>query len=134
MGQNKQTLGQGRDPSFPRLLGDRRCLDFVNTIESPLGKHPEEYLHDYADLVRWSRHVDALNDDTAALLLAEAEQQPEESVDVFAQALVLREALTALFTAIAHGKAPDPADLDLSPANLPQLIVIHSVAPTGRSL
>jgi predicted RNA-binding Zn ribbon-like protein len=112
MGQNKQFSGQGRDPAFPRLLGDRLCLDFANTVESPLGKHPEEFLHDYADLVRWSRHVGALDDDTTALLLAEGAQQPEESMDVFAQALVLREALTAIVTAIAHGKAPDPTDLD----------------------
>ncbi len=112
MGQNKQLSGQGHDPAFPRLLGDRRCLDFANTVESPLGAHPEEFLHEYADLVRWSRHVDALDDDATALLLAEGARQSEAAAATFARALALRAAITALFRAIAHGAPPTAADLD----------------------
>ena len=111
MGQNKQQLGQGRDPAFPRLLGDRLCLDFANTVESPLGKHPEDFLHDYAALVRWSWHVGILADDATALLLTESTRQPEAAAAVFTQALALRATITALFRAIAHDEVPGPVDL-----------------------
>ena len=57
---NIQTRRRGADPTMPRLLGDRLCLDFVNTVESP-NSDPEEYLSAYPDLVRWGRHVNILN-------------------------------------------------------------------------
>jgi len=112
MGQNTHNAGQGRDPAFPRLLGDRLCLDFANTIESPLGRQPEEFLHDYADLARWSRHVGLLDDDATALLLDEAARWPEDAAAVYADALDLRAALTAIFRAIAHDDTPAADDLD----------------------
>ena len=42
---NKQTHGQGIDPAFPRLLGERLCLDFANTVESGNGLEHGGYLN-----------------------------------------------------------------------------------------
>lgn len=112
MGMNKQTRGQGRDPAFPRLLGERLCLDFVNTVESPR-QNPHEFLHGYADLVRWGRHVGILDNAQTERLLWEAEQHPGESEAVFERALVLREALTRIFRSIAHGEKATEADLGM---------------------
>ena len=113
MSKNKQTAGQGRDPAFPRLLGERLCLDFVNTVEGPRGAHPEEFLRDYADLARWGRHVGALDDAATATLLAAAAARPAAAGDIFARALELRAALAVTFRAIAHGEEPGATELDL---------------------
>lgn len=111
MKSNMQTRKRGTDPTFPRLLGERLCLDYTNTIESPLGAHPEEYLRGYPDLVRWGRHVGILTDAEAEHLLREGAHRPDEATAAFGRALALREALTRIFRAVAHGTAPQEADL-----------------------
>lgn len=110
LGINKQTRGQGADPSFPRLLSKRLCLDYVNTIESPR-LHPQDYLPGYPDLIRWGRHVGILGDAESDHLLREGVRQPDEAIAVFKRALALREALTRIFRAIAHGNTAEEPDL-----------------------
>ncbi len=109
---NKQTHGQGVDPAFPRLLGERLCLDFANTVESPRA-NPIEFLHDYSDLVRWGRHVRMLSDEQTDDLLCAGEQAPEEANAVFERAIALRAAITNSFRAIANGEVANEADLGL---------------------
>ncbi|MBA3643754.1 MAG: CGNR zinc finger domain-containing protein [Chloroflexia bacterium] len=108
---NQQTRGRGADPAFPRLLGERLCLNFVNTIESPRGSHPAEFLRSYADLVRWGRHVGLLSDTEAERLLREGAQRPNAASATFEQALTLRAALTRIFRAVADGNVPEETDL-----------------------
>ncbi len=52
---------RGSTPDFPRLLGERLCLDFANTVEGPLSAEPVEFLHHYVDLVRWGGHAGLLD-------------------------------------------------------------------------
>ncbi len=111
MGRNQQTRGRGADSALPRLLGERLCLNFVNTIESPRGAHPEEFLRGYADLVRWGRHVGLLTDSERERLQREGERRPDAANATFARALALRAALTQIFHAVAEGNAPEEADL-----------------------
>jgi predicted RNA-binding Zn ribbon-like protein len=92
---------------FPRLLGGRLCLDFADTIEDPRGE-AIDFLHDYDDLVRWSRYAGALDE---PLDLAEAD--PDGARAVFQRALRLRAAIDATFRAIARGHDPSPDDLRL---------------------
>jgi predicted RNA-binding Zn ribbon-like protein len=92
---------------FPRLLGGRLCLDFADTIEDPRGE-AVDFLHDYDDLVRWSRYAGALDE---PLDLAEAD--PDGARAVFQRALRLRAAIDATFRAIARGHDPSPDDLRL---------------------
>jgi predicted RNA-binding Zn ribbon-like protein len=91
-------------------LGERLCLDFVNTIESPRD-HPHEFLYAYSDLIRWGRHVRLLGDAETADLIRGGEQQPDEAAVVFQRAIDLRAVLTRIFRAIAHGDAADEGDL-----------------------
>lgn len=130
MGINKQTRGQGADAAFPRLLGERLCLDYVNTIESPLSE-PEDYLRGYPDLIRWGYHVGILSDAETDHLLREGTRQPDQADAVFRRALALREALTRIFRAIAHGNMAEEPDLQqLQTAYLAALDHVR-LAPTA---
>lgn len=100
------------DPTLPRLLGDRLCLDFANTIESPHGEHPEEFLFRYADLIRWGRHVGILSDDEAKRLRREGQQRPGEAAEVFERVILLRESVTRVFRAVAARSDPAQSDLE----------------------
>lgn len=109
--QRNKNRQRGSDPAFPRLLGERACLDYVNTIEGPLSAHPAEFLSSYHDLVRWVRHADLLDEQSADALLHDASQRPEQASAVFERASALRAALTRVFRAIAHSETPMSADL-----------------------
>ncbi len=88
------------------LLGGRLCLDFVNTMDPRLGEHPREFLHSYTDLVAWSKHVGLLPQEQGSILLREAQTRVEESTKVFNNALLLRESLYDVFTALATNEQP----------------------------
>jgi predicted RNA-binding Zn ribbon-like protein len=109
---NKQTRKRGTDPSFPRLLGEQLCLDFVNTIEGRLGTYPGEFLTSYVDLARWSRHVGIMTEAEVEQLLEEVEQRPVEAATIYERALTLRQTIYTIFLAIARGTAPAQAELD----------------------
>jgi predicted RNA-binding Zn ribbon-like protein len=115
MGRIRADAAGGTGPNrhahgFPRLLGARLCLHFANTVESPRD-HPEEFLHDYRDLVRWSRHASVLSEMEARALADRVEQKPEEAASVFARALKLRAAIDDVFRTIARSQAPPAAAL-----------------------
>ena len=95
---------------FQRLLGGRLCLDFANTIEDPFGE-AHDFLRDYADLVRWSRHAETLDEAAADELLQLAEADPQAARAVFERALRLRAAIDAAFRAFARGEDPAREDL-----------------------
>ncbi len=109
--RNKQTLGHGREPLMPRLLGGRLGLDFVNTRDAPLSPQPTEFLTDYAALARWGHHVGLYDEARRDALLALAARQPAEAQRAFERALTLRAASHGTFLALAHGRAPGAADL-----------------------
>jgi predicted RNA-binding Zn ribbon-like protein len=102
---------QGADPAFPRLLGERLCLNFANSVENRAGAKPEEFLRSYADLVRWGRHAGDLSVSEVLLLLAEGERRPDDAAATLSRALALREAIYRIFQAIANGDSPDGEDL-----------------------
>lgn len=113
MGPMTKQRRRGADPTFPRLLAGQLCLDFVNTIESPLDSHAVDFLRQYADLARWSGHTRLLDKAATGRLLALAARQPVASARVFERAVELRAALTRLFRALARSEAPTPNDLEL---------------------
>jgi len=107
----KQARGQGHTRDFPRLLGERLCLHFVNTVEGPISEHPEDFLPTYADLVRWSRHAGLLTDAEVNPLLSAASARPAQAKAVFVRALALRDAIGRVFRAIAGETPPAAGDL-----------------------
>ena len=98
-------------PESLRMLGERLCLDFSNTVDPRHGERPHEYLKSYADLVAWARRAEVLGDEEAGTLLREAELRPREAGAVFERALALRNVIYDVFSAIAAGGEPYEGDL-----------------------
>jgi len=96
-----------------RLLGDRPCLDFANSVEMPLSDRPLDLVRSYADLVDWGVLSGLLDEHSADRLRREAGRSPGEAASVFARAIALRGAITRVFTAVVDGVGPDAADLAL---------------------
>jgi predicted RNA-binding Zn ribbon-like protein len=113
MVSNQQTRKRGLDPNYPRLLGERLCLDFANTIEGPHSAKPEDFLRDYTDLARWGHHTGQLSASATAQLLQLADASPKAARTAFARGLALRSAITQVFHVIATGGSPRPSDLSL---------------------
>ncbi len=108
---SKGTRGHGAVVGFPRLLGERLCLDFVNTLEKFLPAGPAEFLPAWADLAWWGRHVRLLSEEEVDHALRYGDDQPENAAAVYERAMTLRASLSRLFTAIARHEPPDDGDL-----------------------
>ena len=94
-----------------RLLGERLCLNFANTVDPRHGDHPQEFLNGYADLVAWSVRLGLLDHRSARALTERADRHPAAAEEAFAEALRLRETLYEVFSAIAAGAEPPATEL-----------------------
>ena len=111
-----------RDAKHHRLIGGALCLDFANTLvgHGAIPKH--EYLMDYGDLVLWSQHTHLLTPPEAKSLIREAPRHPSKSLAAFKKALILRELIYRIFSAVAHNTHPKQPDLNqLNTARLESL-------------
>ena len=116
--------------AFPRLLGKRLCLDFVNTVEDPFGDEREDFLGDYDDLVGWSEYVDVLDESAASRLRTLALDEPGRAREVFERAIALRDSIERVFRRIAAGA--EPPDDDLAAIQAEHLAALRA-ASLGRS-
>lgn len=98
--------------------GGALCLEFTNTTSARQTDAPSEQLHSYADLLTWAQKEEVVSPALAARLADVAEAQPSEAATALQQALVLREAIYAIFNAHVAGNAPADADLALLNAAL----------------
>jgi predicted RNA-binding Zn ribbon-like protein len=107
----------GRPAGTVNLIGERLCLDFVNSVGarrfSPSRKMSlrEEKLNDYLDLLAWGRHAGALTNADAEARAQEGNSHPREAVAVFHRAIRLREAIYHVCTAKLSHEQPNEADL-----------------------
>ena len=101
-----------REAENHRLIGGALCLDFANTLVGHGAVPRHEYLMDYRDLVLWSRHVHVLTPVEANSLIREALRRPSKSIAVFKKALILREMIYCIFSAVAHDTKPKQVDLN----------------------
>jgi predicted RNA-binding Zn ribbon-like protein len=86
-------------------------LEFTNTVDWHGRTDYGERLTSYAALVDWAVRQGVLSDSDAGRLLRAAAQRPEAAAAVLARAIALREALYRVFSATAHGRTPDEADV-----------------------
>ncbi len=93
------------------LVGGRWCLDFANTVGWRGEENARDRLKEYADLVWWGLHAEALTPAEAEPLFAVARAKPEAAAEVFSRAIELREAVYRIFSAEAAGEPRAPADL-----------------------
>jgi predicted RNA-binding Zn ribbon-like protein len=105
------------------------CLDFGNTLGNRLTGYAVERLNSYGDLVAWEREKGILSEQEAEQLTQEAERRPVEAASTLARALVLREAMYRIFSAIAGERSPEAADMmTLNITLASALAVLHIVA------
>jgi predicted RNA-binding Zn ribbon-like protein len=93
------------------LNAGRLCLDFTNTVRGRPLSDKIELINNYLDLLAWSRQATILTPGETEALAEMARQHPRMAADALAQALSLREALYALFSARAAGLPAPAADL-----------------------
>ncbi len=106
-----------------KMIGGRLCLDFANTVggrrlaseKKGANDHAvlEDRLTDYLDLLAWSLRAGLLTDADANRLVREAKRREEAAAAVWKRAVELREAIYRISAAIASGKQPRAADLEL---------------------
>jgi predicted RNA-binding Zn ribbon-like protein len=104
------------------LEDERLCLDFANTAEWHLSEVPIEHLNTYADLVHWERGKGLLDASAAHRLLEAAEAHPQAAEETLLRAVALREAIYAIFSAAADGRAADPSNLEIFNRELERLM------------
>ncbi len=105
------------DEAWQRMLphwgsDEPLCLTFANTVSWRPSSRRYDWLASYRHLVAWSEHLGLLDAPRAARLLALAAQQPEAASAALVDALALREALYAIFSAEAAGRPASAGDLE----------------------
>jgi predicted RNA-binding Zn ribbon-like protein len=102
-------------PATFHFVAGALCLDFVNTVSSHTSSSPSEKLNEFADLVRWAREADLLDQPEAHELLAFSKAKPREASRLLEKARRIRKMLFRIFEAVRR-KEP-PADTDLAALN-----------------
>ncbi len=115
----------------PNLIGGRECLDFANTVGGNRHIYQREYLNSYADLIAWSRLAGLVTDSEAQHLMAKATRRPAEAAQAFEQAILLREAIYRIFSAIAAEGLPEAADLAILNSALAEALTRLQITSTG---
>jgi predicted RNA-binding Zn ribbon-like protein len=128
------TPSAGPDPQAPPqpyvfdLDGGRACLDFANTRGySPASS---EHLNSYADLVAFVVQSDLITPQDATWLRAESERDLATATGVLTRAKRLREALRAIFSALAAGEKLPEAELSVLNLDLAASLAHARVVPS----
>ena len=87
-------------------LGERLCLDFVNTKEHRLYRSPDDLLTGYPALLAWAVYIGIMTDDDRWFLLQQSCEAAQEAATIFEGAIAFREVLHRVFSGIAHAAAP----------------------------
>ena len=89
------------------------CIDFANTVDWHASSKPVEHLNTYADLLNWSLEKGLISNHEADLLRQQATLHPNQAQAVLEQAIALREAIYAIFSASISNITAPLADLEL---------------------
>src|SRR6185312_1971459 len=111
------------------LSAGQLSLDFVNTLDDRASASPQEYLNSYDDLLAWNQQAQTLMEAEARRLREQAEKHPVKASDVLQRAIVLREALFRIFSAIAQGTSPEDEDLNILNSALSEAMCHIRIVP-----
>jgi predicted RNA-binding Zn ribbon-like protein len=92
-------------PPWPQTLHGSLALDFANTLDWRTRRNPVETLHEYRDLLRFSLAAGALEARAAVRLSSWSRRHPAQARRALAGAIRVREAVAAIFQAVARGRA-----------------------------
>jgi predicted RNA-binding Zn ribbon-like protein len=113
------------------ITGGHLALDLANTLERRPTPQPEEHLRAYGDLVAWGRQAGAVAAEEADRLLALAKERPRAARAALARALQVREALFALFSAMAGRRPLPPGALARVNSTLPAALAHARLTTDG---
>jgi len=100
----KQKVARRRPPRF-ELIAGALCLDFANTLDDrPSGK-PQELLKHYVDLARFAEDTGILDTAQVDRLTERSYVSVEAAQRALSAAIEMREAVNAVFVAIANKKS-----------------------------
>ncbi len=88
-----------QEEKFKNLLGERLCLDFVNTVSWRGRDDAKDFFDTFTGLLTWSRYVNILTGKDFDMLNQRAKKYPNEAKKALKMAIALREAMYALFSA-----------------------------------
>jgi len=95
------------------LSGGALALDFANTVGGTHVSPTHDHLRDYGDIVRFAALAGGLAPSVAKRLAQRAERDPRRAAAVYELGIALREAVWAVFSALASGDVPRESDLAL---------------------
>src|SRR5438309_6543877 len=95
------------------LAGGALALDFANTVGGTRVRPTHDHLRGYGDVVGFATLAGGLEPSVAKRLVQRADRDPRRAAAVYELGITLREAIWAVFSALASGDAPRSADLDL---------------------
>ncbi|HZR39890.1 MAG TPA: ABATE domain-containing protein [Ktedonobacteraceae bacterium] len=116
---NGQEYFQEAMQRMPPLIGERLCLDFVNTIEprgDPYISEQEratqrEYLTNYSDFLAWGILAGIVTEEEANHLHKQAMREESQTDETLKQIIALRERLYAIFWSIASSQQVQEQEL-----------------------
>jgi predicted RNA-binding Zn ribbon-like protein len=105
MGTTKtlKKIARRRPPRF-ELVAGAVCLDFVNTLDDRFASEPKELLKSYLDLARFGEDAGIVDESVVDRLFERSQTSPEEAQKALRWGIQLREAMYAVFLAVATGK------------------------------
>jgi len=113
-----------------KLIGGWLCLDFVNTVDWRDSDHTKEWFTKYSDLVSWSRHTGILTGNETRALLRKAELRSTDAKAVLERAIILREVLYRIFSAIADHHQASSSDVGILNRELSKAMAQTRLMPT----
>jgi predicted RNA-binding Zn ribbon-like protein len=93
------------------LQGGSLCLDFVNTLAWRTSGQPNDRLQNLDDLLAWSIYVGLLSPDKVEALYPTSQKEKALATQVMEEALLLRESIHRIFSALIAYKEPDSIDI-----------------------
>ncbi len=116
------------------LIGGDLCLDLANTAGNHNTDEPHEHLPSFGALVGWSEHAGILTRRQARALLEQAARRPAEAQRALDSAIVLRESLYRIFSAVARKDRVAAGDLDTLNDYLSQALPHARIVKDGDRL
>lgn len=111
-GRGEGSVADAFETPWPGLgIGGSPALDFANTVDWRLRPEPVESLKAFPDLLRWGWSAGALTRAEARALRDWGAAHGRAAARQLAEAIEVREAIAALFQAVARGGPLPPAAL-----------------------
>lgn len=123
------------DRPWPGLgTGGSPALDFANTLDWRLRATPVELLHTFADLLRWAWTAAILTPSEARSLRAWGEAHPRAAARALSDAIAVREAIAAIFQAVARGEGVPSHPLARLDATFREACAARTLRPAGAGV